>query len=128
MLSLVAIATWASLSHNILLFAAGLEEIDGAGPWRMLWSINLRMLRPTLLFTSVTSLISGLGSFALILLLTNGGPEGSTNVTALYFYQVAFEHLRMGRASAAALVLFALILVLTLIQLRVLRKGGVDSY
>jgi len=137
MLSVVAIATWASLGHNILLFSAGLEEIDerlyeaaeidGAGPWRMLWSITLPMLRPTLLFTSVTSLISGLGSFALILLLTNGGPEGSTNVTALYFYQMAFEHLRMGRASAAALVLFALILVLTLIQLRLLREGGVDA-
>jgi multiple sugar transport system permease protein len=138
MLSVIAIATWSSLGHNILLFAAGLEEIDeqlydaaridGAGPLRMFWSVTLPMLRPTLLFTSVTSLISGLGSFALILLLTGGGPEGSTNVTALYFYQMAFEHLRMGRASAAATVLFLLILLLTLAQLKLLRRGGVDAW
>jgi multiple sugar transport system permease protein len=138
MLSVIAIATWAGLGHNILLFTAGLEEIDeqlydaaridGAGPLRIFWSVTLPMLRPTLLFTSVTGLISGLGSFALILLLTAGGPEGSTNVTALYFYQMAFEHLRMGRASAAAMVLFVLILVLTLIQLRLLRRGGIDAW
>jgi multiple sugar transport system permease protein len=138
MLSVIAIATWASLGHNILLFTAGLEEIDdkiyeaaqidGAGPLRVFWSITLPMLRPTLLFTSITGLISGLGSFALTLLLTAGGPEGSTNVTALYFYQMAFEHLRMGRASAAAMVLFVLILVLTSIQLRLLRRGGIDAW
>jgi multiple sugar transport system permease protein len=49
-------------------------------------------------------------------------------VTALYFYQMAFEHLRMGRASAAATVLFLLILLLTLVQLKLLRRGGVDAW
>ncbi|MFC3124399.1 carbohydrate ABC transporter permease [Pseudoroseomonas globiformis] len=138
MLSVVLVAGWTSLGQNILLFSIGLGQVDsrlwdaarldGAGPLRMFWSITLPMLRPTLLFTTITSLINGLGSFALILLLTGGGPAGSTDVTALYFYRMAFEHLRMGRASAAATVLFLLIMVLTLIQLRLLRRGGLDGW
>ena len=137
MATVIAIAIWASLGHNILLFSAGLEGIDetlyeaarldSARPWQILRHIALPLLRPTVLFASVTSLISGLGTFALILVLTEGGPEGATNVTALYLYQMAFEHLRMGRASAAAFVLFALVLLLTLVQLRVLRQGGIDA-
>ncbi|MFT8243157.1 carbohydrate ABC transporter permease [Roseomonas sp. BN140053] len=138
MISVVAVSVWMGLGHNILLFAAGLESIDeslyeaarldGAGPWRILRHVTLPLLRPTLLFASVTGLISGLGTFALILLLTAGGPEGSTNVSALYIYQMAFEHLRMGRASAAALILFVLVLLLTLLQVRVLRRGGLDAH
>lgn len=138
MLSVIVVAVWAGLGHNILLFAAGLEGIDeslyeaarldGAGPWRLLRHVALPLLRPTLLFVTISSLIAGLGTFALILALTGGGPEGSTNVTALYIYQTAFEHLRMGRASAAAVVLFALVLLLALAQLRLFREGGVDAH
>ena len=85
-------------------------------------------MRPTLLFVTVTSFISGMGAFDLILALTNGGPAGSTSVTAFYMYQTAFEDLRLGRASAAAFVLFVLIIVLTAIQLRFFRRGGLEAY
>ena len=60
--------------------------------------------------------------------LTEGGPLQATNVTALYMYQTAFEDLRMGRASAMAYILFAIIFVITLIQLRIFRRGGVEPY
>ena len=138
MASVIAIVVWAGLGQNVLLLSAGLEDVDeslyeaarldGAGPWQVLTHVTLPMLRPALLFASITTLIGGLGSFALILVLTEGGPEGSTNVTALYIYQTAFEHLRLGRASAAAMLLFAMIMLLTLLQLRLFRQGGVDAH
>lgn len=138
MASLIVIVVWAGIGHNVLLLSAGLEDVDetlyeaarldGAGPWKVLIHITLPMLRPALLFASITTLIGGLGSFALVLVLTGGGPEGSTNVTALYIYQTAFEHLRLGRASTAAVLLFVVIMLLTLLQLRLFREGGVDGY
>lgn len=138
MASVIAIVVWAGLGHNVLLLSAGLEEVDeslyeaarldGAGPWQVLTHVTLPLLRPALLFACITTLIGGLGSFALILVLTGGGPAGSTNVTALYIYQAAFEHLRLGRASAAAVLLFGVIMLLTLLQMRLFRRGGVDAY
>lgn len=138
MASVIAIIVWAGLGQNVLLFSAGLEDVDetlyeaarldGAGSWRVLIHVTLPMLRPATLFASVTTLIGGLGSFALVLVMTGGGPEGSTNVTALYMYQMAFEHLRLGRASAAAVLLFAIIMLLTLLQLKLFRQGGVDAH
>lgn len=136
--AVVLVAIWTGLGGNMLIFSAGLEGIDpayteaaavdGAGLWQRFWGVTLPLLRPTLLFVTVTSLISGMSSFDLVLALTNGGPGGATNVTALYMYQTAFEELRLGRASASAFVLFMVILALTLVQLRVFRRGGLESY
>lgn len=136
--AVVLVAIWTGLGGNMLIFSAGLEGIDpayteaaavdGAGLWQRFWAVTLPLLRPTLLFVTVTSLISGMSSFDLVLALTNGGPGGATNVTALYMYQTAFEELRLGRASASAFVLFMVILALTLVQLRVFRRGGLESY
>lgn len=138
MWAVIIVAIWTALGANMLIFSAGLEgldtsyteaaQVDGAGVWASFWHITLPLLRPTLLFVTVTSFITGMGSFDLILALTNGGPGESTNVTSLYMYQTAFEDLRMGRASAAAFVLFIIIFVLTLAQLRFFRRGGVEAY
>lgn len=138
MWAVIIVAIWTALGANMLIFSAGLEgldasyseaaQVDGAGVWQSFWHVTLPLLRPTLLFVTVTSLITGMGSFDLILALTNGGPGESTNVTALYMYQTAFEDLRMGRASAAAFVLFIIIFLLTLVQLRFFRRGGVEAY
>lgn len=75
----------------------------------------------------ITSLISSLSSFALMMILTEGGPARSTTVTGLYLYDMAFTDLRLGRASAAAYVLFAIIFAVSLVQLRLLR-GGVEGH
>lgn len=138
MISVIVVAVWMGIGHNMLIFSAGLEgieesyyeaaRIDGASLSQLFWHVTLPLLRPTLLFVSVTSFIAGMGSFALILVLTEGGPAQSTNVTALYMYQMAFTDLRMGRASAMAYVLFALIFIVTLVQLRIFRRGGVEPY
>lgn len=138
MIAVILVAIWTGLGQNMLLFSAGLEgidesyyeaaRIDGANTARIFWNITLPLLRPTLLFVSITSFIAGMGSFTLILVLTEGGPIQSTNVTALYMYQMAFQDLRMGRASAMAFILFIIIFIITLIQLRIFRRGGVEAY
>lgn len=138
MFSVVIVAVWVSLGHNILLFATGLNEIDesyyeaaridGASTVNLFYYVTLPLLRPTIVFVLITNFITSLSSFALMLVLTEGGPARSTTVTGLYMYEMAFSDLRLGRASATAYILFAIILVISLIQLRILRRGGVNAY
>jgi multiple sugar transport system permease protein len=132
MVSVILVMVWYDAGKNMLVFSAALESIDreiyeaatldGAGAWRTLVSITLPLVRPATIFVTITSFITGMGFFALILAMTEGGPRGATDVTALYAYRMAFEDLRMGRASAAALILFALIAVLSLLQFRLMRE------
>lgn len=138
MLSIVIVFVWMQLGHNMLLFSAGLANIDesyyeaarldGANERQLFFRITIPLLKPTILFLLITNFISALSYFALMLVLTEGGPSGATRVTALYMYEMAFADLRLGRASAASFILFALVLVVTLIQLRVFRRGGVDAH
>lgn len=138
--SVVLIFVWMQLGQNMLLFSAGLSNIDesyyeagrldGATERQLFFQITVPLLMPTTLFVLITNFISGLSYFALMLALTDGtgGPLRSTTVTGLYMYQMAFADLRMGRASAAAFILAAVILVITLIQLRAFRRGGVEAH
>jgi multiple sugar transport system permease protein len=138
MIAVIIVTVWTGLGHNMLVFSAGLEgidesfyeaaRIDGANNTQIFWNVTLPLLRPTLLLVLITSFIGAMGSFGLILVLTLGGPAQSTNVTALYLYQMAFQDLRMGRASALAFILFVIIFIMTLIQLRIFRRGGVEAY
>ena len=140
MWAVVFVAVWVLLGQNMVLFSAGLEgidetfyeaaRIDGAAIPQVFWFVTLPLLRPTLLFVTTTTFIAAMGTFALTLTLvmTEGGPRGATNVTALYMYRTAFEDLRMGRASAMAFVLFVLVFLVTLVQLRVFRRGGLEAY
>ena len=140
MTSVAMIFIWMQLGQNMLLFSAGLSNIDesyyeaarldGANERQVFLQISLPLLMPTTLFVLITNFIAGLSYFALNLVLTdgNGGPMRSTTVTGLYMYQTAFNDLRMGRASAMAYILFLVILIITLIQLRVFRRGGVETY
>ena len=134
MLSVACVMAWMTVGHNMLLFSAGIEAIDpavleaarsdGASRSQMLRLVVLPMLRPTMLFVLITTLTSGMGYFALILVMTEGGPDDSTMVTALYMYRMAFEAFRMGRASAVAFILFGVMLLLSLLQFRLLGRDA----
>ena len=140
MTSVILIFVWMQLGQNMLLFSAGLSDIDesyyeaarldGANELQVFFQITLPLLMPTTLFVLITNFIAGLSYFALMLALSDGtgGPMRSTTVTGLYMYQVAFSDLRLGRASAMAYVLAAVILVITLVQLRLFRRGGVEAH
>jgi multiple sugar transport system permease protein len=140
MVSVILVFVWMELGRNMLLFLAGLggidesvyeaARLDGAGSWQLFRFITLPLLKPTLLFVVITGFISGMSYFTLMLVLfpgTQGGPGRAALTTGQYMYQMAFEDLRMGRASAVSYLLFALVLVVTLIQLRLLRRGGLES-
>ena len=126
--AIVVAQAWASLGIAVLILTAGLKaipeglyeaaELDGANSWHCFWRITLPLLRPVLLFVTVTQLILGLQSFALIIVMAgDGGPAGSTTVAAFEMYRQAFKFGAWGTASAMALVLFLIILAVTLFQL-----------
>jgi multiple sugar transport system permease protein len=132
MVSVILVMIWYDVGKNMVVFSAAIEgvprdlyeaaELDGAGAWLQFSRITVPIIRPAVVFVTVTSFISGMGFFALILAMTGGGPRGATEVTALYLYEMAFQDLRMGRASAGALILFAVIALLTIAQFRLLRE------
>jgi ABC-type sugar transport system permease subunit len=113
--ALIIMLIWAGLGWDALIMTAGLRSIppelydaskvDGASEWNEFWYITLPLLRPTLLFVLVTSLIFLWGLFAQPQLLTNGGPVRSTQTVALYLYDTGFRYHKFGMASAMAIVL-----------------------
>jgi multiple sugar transport system permease protein len=132
LLSLVITAAWRNVGYFATIFLAGLQgidtmyyeaaRIDGAGAWDCFWRITLPLLRPTILFVVVMSVILSFQVFALVYVMTGGGPAGSTSVIVFYLYQQAFTYFRMGYASAVGYVLFVIIFVLTLLQFKLFGK------
>ncbi|NLJ86401.1 MAG: sugar ABC transporter permease [Firmicutes bacterium] len=130
-LALIIMALWKNLGYYTLLYLAGLEgipielieaaKIDGASPWRTFVSITLPLLRPTVVLVMVMSLISSFQAFTEQYIMTEGGPGNATRVLTLLIYQNAFQYLRMGWASTMAILLFVIILLLTVIQMRLLK-------
>ncbi len=132
MFALIVMGVWKTMGVNMVLFSAGLDgipnqyyeaaEIDGAGPWRRFWRITLPLLAPTTFFILVMSMIGSFQVFDLVYVLTSGGPLGSTKVLVFYIYEEAFKYFDMGYASALAYVLFAIMFVLTLMQVKFMKK------
>jgi multiple sugar transport system permease protein len=128
---IIAIAVYQYVGYYVVIYLAGLQgipqdyydaaNVDGANPWQRFLFITLPLLRPVTLFVVVTNTIGALQVFDLIFATTGGGPANSTMTVVLYMYNTAFKFSRMGRASAMAFILFAIILVITVIQLRLLR-------
>ncbi len=129
--SISAMVIWQSLGFTMVIFLAGLSsippvfyeasKIDGAGPIQRFRYITLPLLRPTLLFVAVTGVIGSMQAFTAMFLMTQGGPLNSTRTMVYHLYDKAFKLYRFGYASALGMILFAIILVITLIQLRFLR-------
>jgi len=134
-LALPAIAlmtAWQFAGYNSLFFLAGLQSIpeylheaatlDGASTWRRFWHITLPLLGPTTLFVVVTNVIGGFQAFDMVYVLTQGGPNMATEVINYRIYELGFQQFDAGYASAVAMVLFLIILVFTVIQLRFANK------
>jgi multiple sugar transport system permease protein len=134
--TLVAISAWKFMGYYMVIFLAGLQAIpgeyyeaarvDGAGRWQTFRSLTLPLLKPVTFFVLVIIIIRSFQIFDQVYVLTQGGPAYSTYVIVYYIYELAFRHMKLGYASAASVVLFALLLVLTLIANRLFRSGAVD--
>lgn len=129
----VAMTTvWMNVGFATIVILAGLQNIpeelyesarvDGAGRWSQFLHVTLPGLSPTLLFVSVVGVIFAFQSFGQIHILTRGGPLDSTTVIVYSIYQEAFLHYNIGLASAQAVVLFVIVLLLTLAQFAIAQR------
>lgn len=127
-----AATVWREVGFNVIFLLAGLAgvppdlraaaRVDGAGAWKTLRHVTLPLLSPTLFFVSVVSAIHSFESFGQIHILTRGGPAGATNVLVYNLYRDGFENFRTGFASAQAVLLFAIMMILTAVQFAIAKR------
>lgn len=132
--AVILVTVWINLGYNVLIYFGGISaiskdyyeaaQIDGANSIQQFFHITVPSLRPTTFFLIITNLISTFQVFGQIMVMTKGGPGTSTHVLSYYIYTTAFRFYDMGYASAISWVLFAIILVITLIQWKGQRKYG----
>jgi multiple sugar transport system permease protein len=130
--AIILLAVWRNFGYNMLIFVAGLQripaqlyeaaELDGAGAWTRFRYITLPQLAPTFVFVGVITAIGYFQLFAEPYVMTGGGPLKSTLSMVLFMYEEGFRWWRLGSAAAIAFVLFFIILVFTLVQLRLQRE------
>ena len=126
--SVAFVAIWRGTGLNIIIFLAALQGVpkeyreaaalDGAGSWRTTWSVVVPLLRFAILFVTVTTVIAWLQFFDEPFVLTDGGPLGATTSMSIFLYKEGFRLNQFGYASAGSVILFIVIALVTVIQLR----------
>lgn len=134
---LIFVSVWKLVGYNIILYLAGFSslnqqvyeaaKIDGASDIKVFFQITLPLLSPTIFFVLLITTISSFQVFDLIYLMTQGGPENSTNIVVYWLYKNAFEFFEIGKASAIAYILFVLIFILTMIQWKLRKKWVINE-
>lgn len=122
---------WQDYGYNMVIFIAALQAIpqefkdaaliDGASPWRVFTRVTVPLIRPTLLFVCVMTMLSSFQVFDIIQVMTDGDPGYRTQVLMLDIYKNAFRYQRLGWAAAESFVLFLVVMGVTLVQMRLLR-------
>jgi len=130
--ALIIVSVWKLIGYNMILFLTGLStinqelleasKIDGANAYNTFKHVTIPLLSPTIFFVTIITAITSFQVFDLIYVMTQGGPLDSTNVLVYAIYKNAFEYFNVGKASALAYVLFAIIFVLTLVQWKLKSK------
>lgn len=131
MACIVLVAVWKGIGYYMLIYLAGLQgiptylyevaKIDGASRWNMFWWITLPLLRPTTFFVFVVLCIQSFQVFDQVYVMTRGGPTNATTVVVYRIFTNGFIFLKMGYASSMASLLFAIILIFTYFNVRLLR-------
>lgn len=130
--TLVGVTVWKVIGYPMIIFLAGLQSIsqdyyeaaslDGAGTWHRFRYITWPLLTPTTVFLFITLTIATFQGFDIVNIMTQGGPVHATSIYVFYIYEQAFHYFRIGRASAAVMICFSLILALTYAQHRLFRR------
>jgi multiple sugar transport system permease protein len=131
--SVFGVGIWRSAPYDMMIFLAGLAgvdrtlyeaaEVDGATIWQRLWRVTFPALRPVFGIVLTLAAIRGLRVFTEIFLLTNGGPNGSTDVVMTLIYRTGLDQNNLGLAAAGAMVLLVATIILTLIAQFTRRRG-----
>ena len=132
MIPIWGLGVWKGIGWSMVIFLAALQtipeelydaaSIDGANAWRRLRNITLPLMRPTLVFTLVMLMIGGFNVFISVVLITNGGPLQRTEVILSYMYHQAFDFLDFGYGSALSFILAVIIVTVSFLQIRFLRR------
>ncbi len=132
MISIVIVSVWKDLGFFSLILFGGLKgidksileasRVDGASIFDQFFKIILPLITPTLFFVLITSIINSFQLFPQIMVMTKGGPLGSTQVMVERIYNYGFRYYQMGYASSLSVLLFFMILIVTIIQFRLQKK------
>jgi raffinose/stachyose/melibiose transport system permease protein len=133
LLTIMAVLVWVQVGYPVVIFMAGLQradpalteaaEIDGASWWRRLWRITVPQIRPEIYVVLLTCTIAALRVFALVFVLTQGGPGTATQVPSYFSYQNFFQYSQVGYGAAIATVLTIIIVLLSAIFIRVQNRN-----
>ena len=128
MVMIIVATIWQKTGYNMVIYLAGLQgiptelmeaaTIDGATTWQKFRYVTLPLLKNTHMFVIITSLINSFRSFDLIYTMTQGGPLNATKTIVMYVYEQAFQKNYYGRAAAAGVVLFVLMVAFTVVQMK----------
>lgn len=132
--SVIIMSIWKGLGFSSVILLAGLQgispsmyeaaEVDGANAFQRFRHITLPLIRPTMMFVLLTSMINSLQAFDQIYIMTSGGPGRATEVVCYLIYMNAFQYFKQGYASAMAYILFIIIFVASIVQLKVSEKNN----
>lgn len=135
--AVMAVTVWKGLGYYMVIYLAGLQTIpqdiyesaalDGATAWQQTTRLTIPLLLPSIAFVAIVSSISALKVFTEIFVMTKGGPLNATTTVVYHLYEQAFENLNMGYANAVGMVLFVIILIFSVINLRFFEKGVAPS-
>ena len=131
--TIIAFAVWKNFGYNMIIFLAGLQaipldlyeaaRIDGASPWRQFRHITLPMLAPTMLMVAILTVSGYFQLFAEPYVMTEGGPLQSTTSVLYLMYDEGFKWWNLGSASAVAFLLFIIMFAVTVLMLKISRRG-----
>lgn len=134
---LIFVSVWKLIGYNMIIFLSGFSsineqifeaaKIDGAKTKDIFFKMTIPLLSPTILFVLLITTISSFQVFDLIYLMTQGGPDNSTNILVFWLYKNAFEYFNIGKASAIAYILFCIIFVFSIIQWRNRKKWVINE-
>jgi len=127
------VTVWKNIGYFLVIYYAGIMEvpselyeassIDGASRWQQLWNVTVPSLRPVTYLVVILGTIWSFQVFDLVYVMTGGGPGGATRTIVMMIYQTGFQNFQMGYASAMAIVLFAVILTVAIIQRKVTKTS-----
>jgi len=130
--SLIFINIWKSLGYVMLIYLSGLQNVsieiyeaamvDGAGAWRQFWEITVPSITPVIFFVLINNCIESFKTFEQVRVMTQGGPANATTTVVYQIYNRAFTDFRMGYAAAMAVVLFAVVFAVTLVNVLLMRR------
>jgi len=133
LLSISVVTVWKNIGYFLVIYYAGIMDIpgelyeasaiDGASPIRQFLYITIPALKPVTLFVVMLGTIWSFQVFDLVYTMTGGGPGGATVTLVVALYQIGFQNMQMGYASAIAIVLFLIVLAIAIVQRRILSRG-----